>query len=69
MNPTWEPGIHLAAWAFLLGVLLITASAAPAVRARWPGAMGLGFLVAVASFVLVLASWVLPRLFGSGGAP
>lgn len=66
MNPTWEAGIRLAAWMFLLGTILILASALPVVRRRWPGTMGLGFLVAVASFAVVLLSWVVPRLLGPG---
>lgn len=39
---------------FLLGVLMVTASAFEGVQARYPKVMLHGFLVSVASFVLVL---------------
>ena len=39
---------------FLAGVLMVAASVSERVRARYPRLMLSGFLVAVASFVLVL---------------
>ena len=44
---------------FLLGVLMVTASAFAGVRARYPQVMLHGFLVAVLSFVLVLVVGIL----------
>jgi len=62
VNPTWEWLIAVAAWLFLGGTLLVALSALPAVSRRWPRAMVAGFLAAIASFVLVLAAWGLPRI-------
>ena len=62
MDPTWTPLIRIAAWVFLAGTLLVTASALPAVGKRGPRVMAAGFVLALLSFVLVLAAWVLPRL-------
>ena len=62
MNPTWDWLIVVAAWTFLLGTLLVTASAIPAVGKRYPRMLVLGFLLGIASFVMVLAAWGLPRL-------
>lgn len=61
MNPTWEWLIAAAAWLFLAGTLLVALSALPAVSRRWPRAMLTGFMAAIASFVLVLAAWGVPR--------
>jgi len=62
VNPTWDWLISVAAWLFLAGTLLVTLSAVPNVSRRWPRAMVAGFLTAIASFVLVLAAWGLPRI-------
>jgi len=35
------------------------------VSRRWPRAMAIGFLAAVASFALVLAAWGLPRMLNA----
>ena len=56
MNDPLLFGISLV---FLLGVLMITASAFAGVRARYPQVMLHGFLVAVLSFVLVLIVGIL----------
>lgn len=49
-----DPLLFTCSLVFLLGVLMVTASAFEGVRARYPGVMLHGFLVAVGSFVLVL---------------
>ncbi len=49
-----DPLLFACSLVFLLGVLMVTASAFEGVRARYPGVMLHGFLVAVGSFVLVL---------------
>lgn len=63
MNETWSWLVSLAAWVFLAGTILVTASAVPGFARRWPKAVGIGFLLGTLSFVLVLAAWALPRLF------
>jgi len=65
MNPTWDWLIAVAAWLFLAGTLLVALSALPVVSRRWPRAMAMGFLAAVASFALVLAAWGLPRMLNA----
>lgn len=62
MSPTWDWLVAVAAWLFLAGTLLVASSAVPAVARRWPRLVLVGFLLAIASFVLVLAAWSLPRL-------
>lgn len=62
MSGTWGWLVTVAAWVFLVGTLLVASSAVPAVARRWPRLVLLGFLLAIASFVLVLAAWGLPRL-------
>lgn len=62
MNPTWDWLIAFAAWLFLAGTLLVALSALPGMSRRWPRAMPTGFLAAIASFVLVLVAWGLPRI-------
>lgn len=62
MNVTWGWLVTVAAWVFLAGTLLVASSAVPAVARRWPRLVLAGFLLSVASFVLVLAAWGLPRL-------
>ena len=62
MTGTWQWLITTAAWVFLVGTLLVAASAVPAVARRWPRLVLGGFLLAIVSFVLVLAAWGLPRL-------
>jgi hypothetical protein len=62
MDPTWTPLIRIAAWVFLAGTLLVVASAVPGMGRRGPRLMAAGFLLAVVSFVMVLAAWALPRL-------
>ncbi|NLG08412.1 MAG: hypothetical protein GX560_04030 [Deinococcales bacterium] len=53
-----EQLIRLSSYLFLAGVLLVFLTIVPAVRERFPRAFGLGFLVAVASVVLVLVAAV-----------
>lgn len=62
MNATWGWLVTVAAWVFLAGTLLVASSAVPAVARRWPRLVLVGFLLAIASFVMVLAAWGLPRL-------
>jgi len=49
-----DPLLFACSLVFLLGVLMVAASAWGGVRARYPQVMLQGFLVALASFVLVL---------------
>lgn len=65
MNPTWEWLITVAAWTFLIGTTSVVASAVPAVSKRFPRLFVFGFLLGIVSFVMVLAAWGLPRLFGA----
>ena len=67
MNPTWDWMIAAAAWVFLVGTLMVTASAVPAIGKRYPRLLVAGFLLGIASFVMVLAAWALPRLPGALG--
>ena len=63
---TWNWLIAVAAWEFLLGTLLVTASAVPAVVRRWPRIAVVGMLLSASSFVLVLVAWSAPRLLMPG---
>lgn len=54
-----DPLLFACSLVFLLGVLMITASAFAGVRARYPQVMLHGFLVSVGSFVLVLVIGIL----------
>lgn len=62
MSETWDALIVAAAWLFLLGTLMIAASAVPAVMRRRPRLLLEGFLVALLSFLLAFLAWGLPRL-------
>jgi hypothetical protein len=50
--------LSLASWLFLVGVLMVAASAVPSVAQRYPKVMLLGFLVAVLAAVLAALSAV-----------
>jgi hypothetical protein len=50
--------LSLASWLFLVGVLMVAASAVPSVTQRYPKVMLLGFLVAVLAAVLAALSAV-----------
>ncbi|MFO7544226.1 MAG: hypothetical protein R6W77_01875 [Trueperaceae bacterium] len=54
-----ETVLRIASYIFLTGVLLVVASAVPALTRRWPRAMMVGFLLAVASLFMVLAAALL----------
>ena len=54
-----DPLLFVCSLIFLLGVLMVTVSAFETVRTRYPQVMLHGFLVAVGSFVLVLAVGIL----------
>lgn len=56
--------IQLAAWVFLTGTLMVTASALPAVQKRSPRMLTTGFLLGIISFFMVILAWVLPRVPG-----
>lgn len=58
--------IAVAAWAFLLGTTLVTASALPAISRRFPRIAVVGMVVSASSFVLVLIAWGLPRWMALG---
>lgn len=62
MNGTWDWLVAAAAWCFLAGMLLVAASAFPAVARRRPRLMLDGFLLTVASLALVFLAWGLPRV-------
>lgn len=49
-----DPLLFVCSLIFLLGVLMVAASAFEGVKARYPQVMLHGFLVSVGSFVLVL---------------
>ncbi len=54
-----DPLLFICSLIFLLGVLMVTASAFERVSARYPKIMLHGFLVSVGSFVLVLVVGIL----------
>lgn len=56
-DATLDRVVYLASWLFLVGVVLIVATAVPAVQRRFPRIMLYGSLVALASFVLVGVAW------------
>lgn len=62
MNETWDWLVTVAGWTFLLGTLMVAASALPAVTRRTPRLLLHGFFVTLASFLLAFLSWGLPRL-------
>lgn len=62
MNETWSWLIGVAAWVFLIGTLMVALSVIPGISRRRPRLMTEGFLLALASFVLVFLAWGLPRL-------
>ena len=59
MNPTLEAWIFGCSLLFLAGMLLVVGSAVPAVQRRFPRVLLVGFLLAIASFALVLAGALL----------
>ena len=59
MNPTLEAWIFGCSLLFLLGMLLVVGSAVPAVQRRFPRILIVGFLLAIASFALVLVGALL----------
>jgi len=60
MNPTLEAWIFACSLLFLAGMLLVVGSAVPAVQRRFPRVLLAGFLLAIASFALVLVgAWLL----------
>ena len=59
---TWDWLIAVAAWVFLFGTVMVTASAVPGVAKRYPRLFVLGFLMGIASFLLVLVAWAFPRV-------
>ncbi len=54
-----DPLLFVCSLVFLAGILMVAASVSERVRARYPGLMLQGFLVAVASFGLVLLVGIL----------
>lgn len=54
MTPTLEAWLFACSLLFLAGIVLVVASGVPAVARRHPRALLHGFLVAIASFGLVL---------------
>ena len=54
-----DPLLFACSLVFLAGILMVAASVSERVRARYPGLMLQGFLVAVASFGLVLLVGIL----------
>lgn len=54
-----DPLLFVCSLIFLLGVLMVAASAFSSVRERYPQVMLHGFLVAVGSFALVLVIGIL----------
>ncbi len=58
-DPANDPLLFGCSLVFLLGVLMVAASAFASVRARYPQVMLHGFLVALLSFALVLLVGIL----------
>jgi len=61
MNPALDAWIFACSLLFLVGMLLVVASALPSVERRYPRALPHGFLLAVASFALVVVGALLLR--------
>jgi hypothetical protein len=61
MSPVLNAWIFGCSLLFLAGMVLVVASAIPAVARRYPRALPHGFLVAVASFALVIVGALLFR--------
>lgn len=54
MSPALENWIFACSLLFLLGIVLVVSAAVPAARERYPKALLHGFLLAIASFALVI---------------
>ncbi|CAN5659055.1 hypothetical protein BH23DEI1_BH23DEI1_09050 [soil metagenome] len=52
-NATLDLIVYLASWVFLIGMLMVVATAVPAIGSRYPRIVLHGFLVAISSFVIV----------------
>ena len=61
MNPALEAWIFGCSLLFLAGMVLVVASAFPAVARRYPRALPHGFLMAIVSFGLVIVGALLLR--------
>ena len=54
MSPALETWVFACSVLFLAGIVLVVSAAVPAARERYPKALLHGFLLAMASFVLVI---------------
>ena len=61
MSPALDAWVFACSLLFLAGMLMVVGSAVPAVQRRYPKALPHGFLLAVASFGLVIVGAVLLR--------
>ena len=59
MTPQLETWVFACSVVFLVGMLMVVASAVPAVQRRYPRVLLHGFLVAIGSFGLVIAGALL----------
>ena len=55
-NPVLDGWLYAASWLFLAGIVLAFASAVPALVRRFPRLLMTGFLLALASLVVVLVA-------------
>lgn len=53
-NPVLDGWLYAASWLFLVGIVLVVASAVPAFAGRFPRLLVLGFMLALASLAVVL---------------
>ena len=53
-DPVLDGWLYAASWLFLAGIVLVVASAVPALTRRFPRLLMTGFMLALASLVVVL---------------
>jgi len=59
MSPALETWVFFCSLIFLAGIVLVVSAAVPAAQRRYPKALLHGFLLAVASFALVIVGAVI----------
>ncbi|MFO8150487.1 MAG: hypothetical protein R6T93_09330 [Trueperaceae bacterium] len=58
MSPALEAWVFFCSLLFLAGIVLVVSAAVPSARERYPKALIHGFLLAIASFALVIVGAV-----------
>lgn len=55
-DPTLDAWLTAAAWAFMIGTLLVVASALPPIARRFPRVLMAGFMLAIASIAVAFVA-------------